>query len=126
MTEEGPNKTLYVGNLPWSTNEDKLRELFEKYGEIESIRIPMDREQRIKGFGFVEYKKPEDCQPAIDALNDTDLEGRKIRVNLSQPRSQDDRRGGGRYGGDRRGGDRYGGDRYNDRRRNDNYSGYRD
>ena len=85
------NKTLYVGNMPYSTTESELRSLFEPYGPIEEVRIIGD-----KGFAFVEIPE-ENMQAAIDATNGTDLGGRTLTVNEARPKT--DRGGGGGRGG---------------------------
>ena len=102
---------IYVGNLPYSTTDDDLRGLFAAHGEVASARVVIDRMTgRSKGFGFVEMADPAQAQKAIEALNGYDCEGRKLRVNESQPKPREDRgdRGGFR-GGDRRdrGGERW-------------------
>lgn len=115
-------KRIYVGNLPFSANEDSIREMFEPYGEVVSIAMINDRETgRFRGFCFVEMADA-DADAAIQALNDKEVGGRTLRVNEAQPR--EDRRGGGGNGGMRRGdgGDRprrddRGGDRDRDRDR---------
>ena len=100
------SKTLYVGNVPWSTTEDAVRELFAQYGTVSNLRWITDRDTgRFRGFCFVEMENNDDAEAAIAALNDHDLAGRKLRVNEAQ-----ERRGGG--GG---GGRRYGGGGYRDR-----------
>ncbi|MCR4398091.1 MAG: RNA-binding protein [Firmicutes bacterium] len=79
-------KTLYVGNLPWSTTEEELSRAFQPYVEVKSCRIIMDRETgRSRGFGFVEVGD-EDAQKAIDAMNGSQLGGREIIVNEARPR----------------------------------------
>lgn len=94
-------KKLFVGGIPYSTSEDTLRALFEKVGKVESAAIIIDRMTgRSKGFGFVEMTSDEDATKAIETLNDTDLEGRKISVKEAQPKAP--REGG--FGGGR---DRY-------------------
>ena len=105
---------IYVGNLAYATTDDGLRAAFAAYGEVTSARVVRDRmNQRSKGFGFVEMPEPTQAQAAVDALNGSDLDGRPIRVNESQPKPRTERRGG--YGGPRRGrGDR--GDRGGDTR----------
>ncbi len=91
---------LYVGGLPYSVNEDQLRDLFVAHGTVESATVIMDRMSgRSKGFGFVEMSSQEEAQAAIDKLNGTDLEGRNITVNEAKPRQP--RSGGGGGGGDR-------------------------
>ncbi len=79
-------KTLYVGNLPWSTTEEELAKSFQPHVEVKSCRIIMDRETgRSRGFGFVEVGD-EDAQKAVDALNGSQLGGREIIVNEARPR----------------------------------------
>ncbi len=80
------SKTLYVGNLPWSTTEEELSKAFEPYVSVKSTRIIMDRETgRSRGFGFVEVED-EDAQKAVDAMNGSQLGGREIIVNEARPR----------------------------------------
>ena len=80
---------LYVGNLPYSVDNDELNNIFSQYGEVESATIINDRQTgRSKGFGFVEMNDDSDAQSAIDALNDTDLNGRNIKVNEARPREE--------------------------------------
>jgi RNA recognition motif-containing protein len=92
-------KKLYVGNLPFSSTEDDLRDLFGRHGAVESVNVIMDRETgRPRGFAFVEMEDANAAQDAIRALDGSDLGGRSIRVNEAQ-----DRRGGGGGGGGYRG-----------------------
>ena len=103
---------IYVGNLAYKTTDDDLRELFSAHGEVTSARVVTDRiSGQSKGFGFVEMPDRDSAQKAIEATNGQDFQGRALRVNESQPKPRDDRRGGG--GGGFRGGDRggRGGDR---------------
>ena len=101
---------IYVGNLPYSTNDEELRSLFAAHGEVASARVVTDRATgQSKGFGFVEMPDRSQAQQAVDALNGYEADGRKLRVNESQPKPRDDRgpRGGGGGGGgfrDHRGG----------------------
>ncbi|MDH5477381.1 MAG: RNA-binding protein [Nitrospinota bacterium] len=77
---------IYVGNLPFSVTEDALREMFEQYGEIQSAKLITDRETgRTRGFGFVEMDDA-GADAAIKSLNNTEMEGRKLKVNQSEPR----------------------------------------
>jgi len=79
-------KTLYVGNLPWSTTEQQLADAFGVHGAVESCRIITDRETgRSRGFGFVEVED-EYAEPMVTALNNTMLDGRTIVVNEARPR----------------------------------------
>lgn len=98
---------IYVGNLPYSTTEDELRELFEAHGEVDRAKVIHDRETgRSKGFGFVEMSDNAAAQQAIEALSESDFAGRPLKVNEARPREEG---GGNRYGGKPRGGG--GGDR---------------
>jgi RNA recognition motif-containing protein len=91
---------IYVGNLPYSVVEEDLREIFEEYGEVASVKIISDKlTGRSKGFGFVEMDDDQEAQKAIEELNNADLSGRNIKVNESRPRSNDSRGGGNRRGG---------------------------
>jgi len=68
--------------------EDALRELFEQYGEVVSAKIVKDRfSGRAKGFGFVEMANKDEGEAAIQKLNDSEVEGRNIRVNFARPRN---------------------------------------
>lgn len=88
---------IYVGNLPFSVDEQELHQMFEEYGEIESANLIIDRATgRSKGFGFVSFKDKSAMSKAL-ALNDTETNGRKLRVNEAREREEGDR------GGDRRG-----------------------
>ena len=92
-------KKIYVGNLPWSTNEEELRGVFERFGSVESVAVITDRETgRSRGFGFVEMGDEGSAQEAIRGLDGSDLGGRPLRVNEAQER----RGGGGGGGGGRR------------------------
>lgn len=91
---------IYVGNLAYSTNDESLRNAFAAYGEVASARVVSDRMTgRSKGFGFVEMPDRAQAQAAIDALNGQELDGRPLRVNESQPKPREERRGGGGFGG---------------------------
>jgi RNA recognition motif-containing protein len=80
---------IYVGNLAWGMTEEKLKEMFEGYGEVESARIITDRDSgRSKGFGFVEMNNDAEGQKAIDALNGKEVDGRGLRVNEARPRTE--------------------------------------
>lgn len=96
---------IFVGNLPFSMDDNTLRQLFEAHGEVESARIITDRETgRSRGFGFVVMDDEDSASKAIDALNENDFDGRKLTVNKARPREDRGGRGGG--GGGRGG---YGG-----------------
>lgn len=78
---------IYVANLPYSTDRDQLRELFSAFGEVVSARVVTDRETgRSKGFGFVEMPDNTQAQAAVDALNGSEVGGRKVVVNEARPR----------------------------------------
>ncbi|MFO7801295.1 MAG: RNA-binding protein [Desulfovermiculus sp.] len=80
------SKKMYVGNLPFSSTEDDLRDLFSEYGEVKSANIIYDRESgRSRGFGFVEMAE-EGADSAMEALNGNEFGGRTLRVNEARPR----------------------------------------
>ena len=92
---------MYVGNLPYSMNDDTLRSLFEPYGQVESARVISDRDTgSSKGFGFVEMANA-DAQKAMEALNGHDINGRALRIDEARPQEARAGGGGGRggYGG---------------------------
>lgn len=105
-------KKLYVGNLPWSVNDESLKEMFAQYGEITEATVISDRYTgRSKGFGFVTFATEESAAQAAAEMNDKEIEGRKIVVNVAKPREERPRgggmnRGGGGGGGFRRSFDR--------------------
>lgn len=78
---------IYVGNLSYNIEESELREIFEEYGEVTSVKIITDKYSgRSKGFGFVEMANDEDASNAIQELNDAEVEGRNIKVNEARER----------------------------------------
>lgn len=78
---------IFVGNLPFSVSQDEVRNLFEQYGEVLSVKLISDRETgRPRGFGFVEMSIDEEGNTAIAALNGQQLGGRALRVNEARPR----------------------------------------
>jgi RNA recognition motif-containing protein len=80
---------IYIGNLPYSVTEDDLRNAFNEFGQVDSANIIIDKfSGRSKGFGFVEMPNDEEAERAIDSLNDTDLNGRTIKVNQARPREE--------------------------------------
>ncbi|MDR2613036.1 MAG: RNA-binding protein [Deltaproteobacteria bacterium] len=82
-------KTIYVGNLPFSSTQAEISDLFGRYGTVHSVNVINDKETgRPRGFAFVEMD-PEEAVKAIDALNGTELGGRSLRVN--EARSREDR-----------------------------------
>ena len=79
---------LFVGSLPWSVNDEELKETFEKHGTVVSAKVITDRDtRRSRGFGFVEMESSSDAKNAIQALNDSELNGRKIVVNEAKART---------------------------------------
>lgn len=94
---------IFVGSLPYSLEEADLKELFEAYGEVTTVKIIIDRESgRSKGFGFVEMSDDEAAQKAISGLNGSEVSGRSIAVSQAEDKKPGDRRsggGGGGYGG---------------------------
>ncbi len=87
---------LYVGNLSYSTTEDKLREAFQAHGNVVSATVLLDRMSgRSRGFGFVEMSSDEEAQKAIAAMNGADVDGRALTVNEARAREE----GGGSRGG---------------------------
>jgi len=115
-TQETNKNKLFVGNLPFTVGEPELEEVFSQYGELASVKLITDRETgRSRGFAFVEYTEEAAAQAAIEALNETEMDGRQIRVNIAQPpRPRRDFRGGGGGGGGRRD---FGGGRRDNRNR---------
>jgi len=82
---------IFVGGLPFKVDEKELREIFEKYGEPTSVKLIIDKQSgRSKGFGFVEMDD-ESGQEAIQALDGTELYGRKIGVRISEEKKTDRR-----------------------------------
>lgn len=97
---------IFVAKLDYGTSEDTVKDLFSQFGEVESVKIIMDKfTGRSKGYGFVEMPNDDEGTAAIDSLNDSEVDGRNIVVKKAQPR--EDRGGGGRRGGG--GGGGYGG-----------------
>jgi len=93
---------LYVGGLPYSTQEGALRDLFAQAGNVVSAVIIMDKMSgRSKGFGFIEMATDEEAQNAISMFNDKEFEGRRLTVNEARPMEARPPRssGGGGYGG---------------------------
>ncbi len=80
---------LFVGSLPWAVDSAQLEQLFSQFGKVLSAQVLKDRETgRSRGFGFVEMSTPEEAQKAVEALNGSDMEGRKIVVNIARPREE--------------------------------------
>lgn len=80
-------KKLFVGNLPWSINDDRLKELFSKYSSVVSAAVILDKESgRSRGFGFVEFSDDAEATTAVSEMNQTEADGRQIIVNEARPR----------------------------------------
>lgn len=78
---------IFVSNLNFKVNSDQLKQLFDQYGEVTSAKIINDKfSGRSRGFGFVEMKTDADGQKAIDALHETEFEGRNVQVSIAKPR----------------------------------------
>ncbi len=101
---------LFVGGLAWATTDDSLRNAFEAFGTVTDAKVITDRETgRSRGFGFVTFSSNDEAANAINEMNDSNLDGRTIRVNEAQERSRGGGGGGGRggYGGGGGGGGRW-------------------
>ncbi len=97
------SKKLYVGNLPFSTTEEELAQLFQKEGEVSSAKLITDKfTGRSRGFGFVEMSNDEQAAAAIAKLNQQDMGGRKLIVSEARPMEERSGGGGGGGGGGRR------------------------
>ena len=95
-------RKLYVGNLPYSADQQSLTEIFSRCGTVDSVNVITDRDTgRSKGFAFIEMSSDSEAQKAIQELNGTDCDGRPMTVNEAKPQKK--RSGGGRggYGGGR-------------------------
>ena len=80
---------VYVGNLPYSVDSDKLKELFSAFGEVTEATVISDRYSgRSKGFGFVTFTNDEDGKKSIDEMNGKEIDGREVKVNEARPREE--------------------------------------
>jgi RNA recognition motif-containing protein len=105
-------RRLYVGNLPYTTGEAELQELFSKAGTVESVRVMRDAATgRARGFAFVEMSTDEEAQRAANELNSFQMGGRALTVNEARPKPEGGFGGGGGFGGNRGGGGSGGGRR---------------
>ncbi|OVE74285.1 RNA-binding protein [bacterium B13(2017)] len=101
---------LYVGNLSYDSGEEDIRELFEQFGEVTTVNVITFKDTgRSKGFGFVEMANKEDAEKAIEQLNDTEFQGRSIKVSEARPKSRNDSRRPRNFGGRSRNNDFSGG-----------------
>ena len=115
-------RRLYVGNLPYSTSEDQLTELFSRAGKVDSVRVMRDMATgRARGFAFVEMGSDEEAQRAISEFHEHQLDGRALVVNEARPKPEGGFGGGGGGGGRGRGG--YGGGGGGNRGGGEDYSG---
>ena len=98
-------RRLYVGNLPYTTGEAELQELFGRAGTVESVRVMRDAATgRARGFAFVEMATDEEAQKAATEFNQYQLGGRSLTVNEARPKPDGGGFGGGGFGGNRGGG----------------------
>jgi len=82
-------KKLFVGNLPYTMNDDQLRELFAEYGEVASASVIIDRATgRSKGFGFVELAEDSAADAAIAKADGSEVEGRRLTVSEARPKTE--------------------------------------
>jgi RNA recognition motif-containing protein len=96
------SRKLYVGNLPFNTDETQLQTLFAQAGTVDTVSVVRDRETgRARGFAFVEMGSDEEAQTAINQLNSYELDGRALTVNEAKPKTAGGGgfSGGGGYGG---------------------------
>jgi RNA recognition motif-containing protein len=96
---------IFVGSLPFKLKESQLKETFEAYGEVTSVKIIIDKITRQnKGFGFVEMPNDGEANRAIKALNGSEMDGRKIIVNQSEGKQNTGRKNSNSGGNSKRGG----------------------
>ncbi len=82
---------IYVGNLPWSVDDAKLKELFSSYGNVTEANVISDKfTRRSKGFGFVTFAEDEAGQKAISEMNEKEIEGRALKVSEAKPMKEKD------------------------------------
>ena len=93
-------KNIYVGNLSYDATEDQIRSLFEAFGAVDRVSIITDRDSgQPRGFAFVEMTDDDAATKAMEALNGSNLGGRKLNINEARPKSDRPRGGGGGRGG---------------------------
>jgi RNA recognition motif-containing protein len=102
---------IYVGNLPYDFTEDELRDMFDQFGEVASVKIVTDKVSgRSKGFGFIEMERKSEGKDAIQVLDQSAVRGRHVRVHAARPRNgrsqrhKNKRRGNGQPEGEGTGG----------------------
>lgn len=80
---------IFVGNLPFKVDDNELKEMFSQYGEIEEAVVIKDKyTRRSKGFGFVTFKDEDSAKKAVEELNEKEIQGRNIKVNIAKPREE--------------------------------------
>ncbi len=98
------SRKLYVGNLPYETDETAIRTMFGAYGSVDSVHVPTDKMTgRARGFAFVEMSTSEEAQAAISAVNGQQVNGRSLTVNEARPKPEFSGGGAGGGGGYGRG-----------------------
>lgn len=81
--------TIYIGNIPYNMKEQNLIDVFKEFGAVESAKVIIDKKtRRSKGYGFVEMKDSRDEENAIEALNGKEIGGRKVKVNIANPKKE--------------------------------------
>ncbi|MHC4133905.1 MAG: RNA recognition motif domain-containing protein [Planctomycetota bacterium] len=91
---------IFVGNLSYDATEDDIRDAFAQHGEVSSVNVITDRDTgRPRGFAFVEMPNDAEAQTAIESLNQSEIRGRAVNVNVARPKADRPRRGGGGGGG---------------------------
>ncbi|MEK6842322.1 MAG: RNA-binding protein [Nanoarchaeota archaeon] len=109
-------KKLYIGNLPFTVDSDKLKEIFSEFGNVEEATVITDKfSRRSKGFGFVTFENDADADKALEGMNGKEVEGRSIKVSEAKP--MEERPEGGRSFGNRNFGDRGGNRNFGNRDR---------
>ena len=84
------SKKLFVGSLSWNTDDNRLREVFSQHGEVTEAKVITDRNSgRSRGFGFVTFADDSAAEKAIAALNQHELDGRTIKVDVAQDKDRD-------------------------------------
>ena len=90
--------SIYVGNLSYDVTREDIEDVFNEYGRVNRVSLPMDRESgRPRGFAFVEMSAKDDEAKAIEALNGAEWMGRVMKVNEAKPRTASAGGGGGNY-----------------------------
>ncbi|XP_077641825.1 nucleolin isoform X2 [Lonchura striata] len=95
--QKGESSTLIVNNLSYAATEETLQEVFKK---ASSIKVPQNNQGRPKGYAFVDFATAEDAREALNSLNNTEIEGRTIRLEFSSPswqKGNTNTRGGGGF-----------------------------